>query len=359
MLRHYGVVYDVGWRVYGVGDSSVEPFVPEHVRHDMRIIAQDLHANAVRIEGEDLGRLRVASEAAITQGLSVWLSPWKMNVGQAETDAYLVEAAKLATRLQQGGGNLTFIVGCEYAQFSDGIYPGNNIFERSAWVKQYLTQWPNTPQGLADPLPAKAKELNAVLRGFTETVREHFTGPLTYSSAIYEEIDWTMFDYAGPNYYRETQSDEAYREGLEYFRSFGRPIAIPEFGCCTYKGAAALGARGWRALEGVNEDGSGTFRDGLIPERDETEQADYYERQLRFYDENGVDSAFAFIFNQPGYPGGEGDRDLDRAAYGLVRYLPAGHARSAQTPPWEKKESFHRIGKVFAEFRERQDKAEG
>jgi hypothetical protein len=86
-MKYFGVVYDVGWRILGTGDSSVEPFDPELARYDMKVIAESLGANAVRVEGEDLDRLKVASYAAHEAGLAVWFSPWKMNVGVEATKA--------------------------------------------------------------------------------------------------------------------------------------------------------------------------------------------------------------------------------------------------------------------------------
>ncbi|MEU1300695.1 hypothetical protein [Streptomyces shenzhenensis] len=353
-MKYFGVVYDIGYRVFGEGGSSVEPFDPDLVRYDMNVIADDLQANAVRIEGEDLARLEIASRAALDAGLAIWFSPWKMNVDFDATTEYLVEAAKIAERLVRDGGDVVFIVSCEYSIFSDGVYPGNNIFERSAWVKQHFgaIEWPNIPAGLPDPLPQKAEILNQYLKSFRDTVRGHFSGPVTYSAAIFEDVDWTLFDYAGPNYYRETQSDEEYAAGFEYFRTFGKPIAIPEFGCCTYVGAAGRGARGWRLLQEKFPDGSVKWQNDDVPVRSETEQADYAERQLRFFQDQGVEAAFIFQYNAPGYVHDEGARDADLGSYGMVKFPPRGDARWRQMPPWEPKKIYHRAAKVFRELRE-------
>ena len=354
-MKYYGVVYDIGYRVLGHGQSSVEPFDPALARYDMAVISNDLHANAVRIEGEDLDRLEIASRAAHDAGLAVWFSPWKMNVGLEATKAYLNDAAKIAQRLTAEGADIVFVVSCEYSIFSDGIYPGANIFERSAWVKKHFgaIDWPNTPEGLPDPLPEKARKLNEYLRTFVDTVREHFSGPLTYSAAIFEEVDWTMFDYAGPNYYRETQTDAEYAAGLAYFRSFGRPIGIPEFGCCAYEGAAERGARGWRVIEQQHPDGTIRFENGVVPVRSETTQADYAERQLRFFVDHGVEAAFVFQFNAPAHVHDTGSRDADLGSYGMIKFPPKNDPGWQDLPPWEPKEIFHRVAGVFRELQSR------
>lgn len=349
-MKYFGVVYDVGLRVSGTEKSTVEPFDPALVEYDMRAIANDLHANAVRIEGEEIDRLLIASRAAHQNGLAIFFSPWKMDAGFEETRAYVAKAAAAAEQLRSEGADVVFVTGCEYTIFSDGIYPGSSVFERSAWVYDQLDDfggWPNTPQGLPGLLPEKAVELNKVLAALAETARASFGGPLTYSAAIFEEVDWTIFDIAGPNYYRETQSDEDYVAGLEYFRSFGRPVAVPEFGCCAYEGGAARGARGWRVMQGINPDGSGNFADGVVPTRSEREQADYIERQLTVFADQDVHAAFVFVWAQPGYPTGEGAKDLDMACYSIVKVFPDDDPRSQQIPNWEPKESFRRAAEFF------------
>ncbi|MGX9425005.1 MULTISPECIES: hypothetical protein [Bradyrhizobium] len=49
-MRYRGIVYDAGLNFADQG-FSVEPFDPVLVAYDIRVIANDLHANAVRIEG--------------------------------------------------------------------------------------------------------------------------------------------------------------------------------------------------------------------------------------------------------------------------------------------------------------------
>lgn len=345
-----GVVYDVGLRYSNSNELSIEPFDPELVAYDMRALANDMHANAVRIEGEPIDRLVTASQLAHEAGLTVFFSPWKMDAGFEENQAYLAEAAAAAEQLRVAGVDIIFIEACEYTIFNDGIYPGSTIFERAGWAYDLLDGdgWPYLPVGLPEPFPAKAKELNETLAALAETVRATFKGPVTYSAAIFEDVDWSIFDYVGTNYYREKQTEGEYQAGLDYFASFGKPILVMEIGCCAYEGAARRGSRGWRIMSGADEGGNGQFENGIVPTRSETEQADYLEHNLGIFESHpGVGGAFIFCFYQQDYPTGEGAKDLDMAAFGIAKTFPADHPRSSMIPNWEPKEAFFRAGDFF------------
>ena len=348
-MKYFGVVYDVGLRFSNLGKLSLEHFNPDQVEHDMQTIANDLHANSVRIEGEDIDRLVISSRAAHRAGLSVWFSPWLMDAGLEENRTYIAAAARAAEELRQEGVDIVLVVACEYTIFNDGIYPGWGVIERAGWAYNALDNkgWPYTPEGLPEPFPTKAKELNRVLAILTDIARQSFKGPVTYSAAIFEEVDWSIFDFVGTNYYREKQTDQEYVAGLDYFASFNKPIAVMEFGCCAYEGAALRGSRGWRILQGRTPEGDGIWEGGVPPVRNEKEQADYIKRQLKVYEEQGVEGAFIFIFSQPGYPTGEGSRDFDLCGFSLVKLFPDEDPRSRMVPNWEAKEALHHVGEYF------------
>ena len=58
-MRGKGITYDTGF-LTPVG-STHEPFDSDMVQHEMRIIRDDLHCNAVRITGGDVDRLEIAA----------------------------------------------------------------------------------------------------------------------------------------------------------------------------------------------------------------------------------------------------------------------------------------------------------
>ncbi|MEU6087113.1 hypothetical protein ABZ865_09925 [Streptomyces sp. NPDC047085] len=345
-MKYRGVVYDVGLR-FTPEALSVDPFSRELVEHDMRAIADTLHANAVRIEGEDIDRLVTATQIAHACGLTVFFNPWKMNANVDATVAYLAEAAKAAEQLRSDGVDLVFVTGCEYTIFSEGIYPGSSWAERGMWMATQLGGAPSgPPASFPDPMPEKAKLLNKALKSFAETVRAGFHGPVTYSAGAWEDVDWSLFDLVGVDYYRRGETDEDYVGGLDFHRH-GKPLAVMEVGCCAYEGAGAFGDGGFAVLQGANPDGTAIWRDGVAPVRSEREQADYVGRQLELLNAAGVDAVFVFCFSFPAMRTGEGDRDLDRANFALVKTYPEDDPRSKAMPPWEPKEAFHRAAEFF------------
>lgn len=346
-MRYYGVVYDVGLR-FSPESLSVEPFDQSLVDYDMGAIAEQLHANAVRIEGEGIPRLVAAARSAHSAGLAVFFSPWKMNADIDETRRYLAEAAIAAEQLRTEGVEIVFVTTCEYSVFCAGIYPGSNLNERLAWLAGLMMPAPgSSAQEGTDALAAKATELNRALKSFAEIVRISFNGPVTYSAGTWEDIDWSVFDIVGVDYYRHGESDEDYRSGLRNLKQDGKQLAVMEFGCCAYEGAAPRGGGGFMILKGVNDDGSGDYEDGQVPVRSEAEQAHYVTQQLDVFAAEGVDAAFVFVFSFPLYRFGEGAKDLDMVSYSLVKTFTKDDPRSEQMPPWEPKLAFGSVADFF------------
>ena len=104
-MQHQGVHYDTGTVFRGPGyaistrrtalDMSV-------VRRELEIVRDDLHANAVRIVGSDVGRMTAVAEIALGLGLEVWFSPAFFEYSLEETAARLVAAAEAAAPLDGG-----------------------------------------------------------------------------------------------------------------------------------------------------------------------------------------------------------------------------------------------------------------
>lgn len=346
-MKYRGVVYDVGLKF--TDRFSVEPFIPAQAEYDMRVIANDMHANAVRIEGEEISRLEVATRAAHSAGLTVFFNPWKMNEDIDGTRAYYKEAAKTAERLRREGVDLVFVAGCEYTIFGKGVFPGDSFNDRAAWFGTQLSGG----HGLVDVPQAvreKSVELNKALRSFAAVVRAEFSGPLTYSAGTWELVDWDIFDIVGIDYYRRGESEDKYVSGLDRFR-LDKPLAVMELGCCAYEGAAERGDGGFVLLKGTNPDGSGIFENDVVPTRSEREQADYLGTQLNLLSGADVHAVFVFVFSFPCMPSGDGASDLDMMSFSLVKHFPGQDARSKAMPPWAPKESFHRVAEFFQSMR--------
>lgn len=343
-MKYRGVVYDAGLR-FGDQGFSVEPFDPILVEYDMRVIANDMHANAVRIEGEEIHRLECAARAAHSMGLTVFFNPWKMNEDVDGTRAYFEGAAETAERMRNEGVNVVFVAGCEYTIFSKGVFPGESFNERAMWLGAQFTSGHMT-KDVPQILREKSVELNKALRSFVKVIRARFGGPLTYSAGTWELVDWAIFDIVSIDYYRRGETGEEYVAGLERHR-FGKPLAVMEVGCCAYEGAADRGDGGFMLLKSTNPDGSGVFEGGVVPTRSEREQADYLGTQLNLLAAADVHAVFVYVFSFPCMRRGEGPSDLDMMCFSLVKYFRNGDPRSNAMPPWTPKESFHRVADFF------------
>jgi len=341
-----GVVYDVGLNFTG-DNLSIENFDPKLVELEMRTIARDLHANAIRIEGEVIERLVLASRMAHEQGLAVLFNPWKMNADAAELKPYYIEAAKEAEKLRRDGVDITFVAGCEYTIFQRGILPGATLAERLAGLGALFGEGPEKAHEKMRP---HSVQINQFLSDFNAGIREEFKGPVTYAALAFEQIDWTPFDIVGVDHYRGAETAEEYVRQFHSYRVPNKPLYCMEVGSCAYEGAAKLGGGGFMILEGVDPDGSGRFRDGVTPKRNETEQADYIETQVKLLANNDADGIFIYVFAFPLYPHGEGNKDLDMVSFSLVKTFPKDDPRSRQMPPWAPKEAFHRLADLYAQM---------
>ncbi|KAL4935034.1 hypothetical protein BDV06DRAFT_234774 [Aspergillus oleicola] len=353
-MKYRGVVYDVGLNFGGDG-YSVEPFNPVLVEYDMRVIAEGLHANAVRIEGQEVNRLEIATRAAHSMGLTVFFNPWKMNDGFEGTCAYFEEAAKTAEGLRKDGVNLVFVAGCEYSIFCKGVFPGESFNERATFLGSQLMTSGGHMSGETIPqaLREKSGELNKFLRCFVEIIRAHFSGPVTYSAGTWEVVEWDIFDIIGIDYYRRGESEKQYVLGLDPYR-LGKPLAVMELGCCAYEGAAERGDGGFILLKGTNPDSSGIFENGIVPTRSEREQADYLGTQLGLLASADFHAVFVYDFSFPCMPTGMGASDLDMMCFSLVKHFSGGDSRSNSgvLPPWEAKEAFYRVADFFRSMKE-------
>ncbi|KAL4885722.1 hypothetical protein BJY04DRAFT_179118 [Aspergillus karnatakaensis] len=353
-MKYRGVVYDVGLNFTGDG-FSVEPFNPNLVEHDMRAIRQDLYANAVRIEGEEIHRLETAARIAHAMGLTVLFNPWKMNADVEDTRSYMELAAITAEKLRSDGVDIVFVAGCEYTIFSKGVFPGNNLNERLQFLTSHFADAQSMDK-MPEPLVEKSVKLNKILGSFVEVIRANFKGLVTYSAGLWEKVEWDIFDIVGVDYYRHGETEEQYVAGLERYRSADKPFLVMEVGCCAYEGAAARGAGGFMVLKGRNPDGSGIFEDGVVPTRSEREQADYVGTQLGLLADANVQGVFIYVFSFPCMPTGEGASDLDLACYSLVKTFPNSDTRSKSIPPWAPKESFQRVAEIYRSMTELEEK---
>jgi hypothetical protein len=327
-MRGKGINYDTGFFPGGV--SSREQFDTDVVRREMRVIADDLRCTAVRISGGDPARLSVAAELAAAAGLEVWFAPFPCELAAADLAPLFAECADRAEHLRRSGAAVVLVCGCELSLFGSGFLPGGTVYERIAGLRAGGEQ-------LHRAFAALPGKLNGFLAATAEDARGRFGGPLSYASGMWEPVDWTPFDVAGVDAYRD--AGNAGRFGLELRQHLrhGKPLAITEFGCCGYAGAAGRGGLGWAILDTSAEP---PVLDGDYV-RDEHEQVTYLRELNEIFEAEGVDLAFWFTFAGYKFVSGTGSRrDLDLASYGVVKMVPGGPGSGYQGLGWEPKLAF-------------------
>ncbi|WP_157244395.1 hypothetical protein [Nonomuraea typhae] len=304
-----GINYDTGF--LPEPDTTRPVFERETVRREMRVIAGDLHCQAVRVSGGNPERLSVAAEEAAAAGLEVYFAPFPVDLTTGEMlDLY----AECARRARAVDGRVTLVTGCETSAFGQGFMPGNTYTERlEAMADSEVAWWEN--------LGPIIERLNAFLAEAAATARKHFDGPVTYASAPWEPIDWTPFDLVGVDAYRAGYNERTFPEEIRAHRAHGKPVIVTEFGTCAYQGAAQLGGMAWQPPAGA------------VP--DEQEQVRYLDDLLDVFEQEGVDTALWFTFATYTRPGPD-----DLGAYGVVRMLDETR--------WEPKAVFHAMARRYS-----------
>lgn len=327
-LLYKGVTYDVG--INFVPNTLSRPGWDEQIAgKELHAIHHDLHCNAVNIYGSDAERLIASARVALALGLHVWLQPRLIDGTTDETLAFVVEVARRAEELRQQWRGLTLIVGGELSLTATGIVPGASLDARVAHVMRHV-------------VPALQDDLNALLHRLSAATRAVLGGEICYASGSWEAVNWQLFDIVAVNLYRDERNRDSYRTRIRRLQAWGKPVAITEFGCCSYQGAERAGGLAHDVVDW--ETVPPTLRHELV--RDEQVQADELHDLLRIYSEEGVQAAFVFTFIEPTNPYAvEARFDLDRASYGLVRVYPP----ESGCPPgyWEPKVAFHTIAALY------------
>jgi hypothetical protein len=348
MMRVKGINYDSGF--FNAGSSTHEPFDPEVVRRDMRVIHDALHCTAVRITGGDPDRLEIAARHAADAGLEVWFCPFTNGLTQDALLALLGDCAERAERLRCRGAKVVMLTGSELSLFTSGFFPGETLAERLALV--------------ADPPRARAfigdvrLRINEFLTKAVTIVRARFGGPVSYASLPLEGVDWTPFDIIATDAaYRTSVTAPRYREHVRAFvangRAQGKPVAVTEFGCATFRGASGVGGTGDEMIEWGDDGRAARLKGAYV--RDEDEQATYVRELLDVFTTEGVDAVFLYTFARYDLPHRDDPLlDLDRASAGVVKVLDgpsaAREARARRYPdmPWEPKAGFDALADCFS-----------
>jgi hypothetical protein len=345
VVRINGVNYDTGM---AIEDDNTRPdFDPDVARRELRIIADDLHATAVRVSGADVDRIATASRLALDAGLDAWFAPFPVDLEPDELVSYLEGAAAAAEQVRRAavlaapaGREVVLVLGCEMTLFGKGFVPGDGLRGRIATMMDPAT-WA-TEEGRAPVIAGFAKAYGTHRR-IAEAARKIFKGRITYAAGMWEQVEWDLYDIVSVDAYRDAQNAADFPGLLRQYRAFGKPVVASEFGCCTYRGAADRGGLGWDIVDDKRSELTGDY------ERDEAEQVRYLHELSAEFDAAGFEGAFWFSFAGYTLPHrGEPKRDLDMGSYGLVAVYDDGrHGTTYPDMTWEPKLSFHALAALY------------
>ncbi|MET9494383.1 abortive phage infection protein [Streptomyces sp. NPDC006552] len=328
-LAHRGVVYEIG-----DGETPATGWNVRDMRDDLRAVAHDLHADSVKVTGDGVERLAATATEAAERGLHVWLEPTLGDVPERDILDHLAETGRAAERLRRQGAGVHLSVGCEFVLYVPGIVPGANIQER---VENLL-------KGNFDPV-VMARRLHRFTADAARTGRSVFRGPLTYAAAQDEDVDWDLFDLVGIDYYAYFRRRSDYLRDLAQYRRFGKPVAVMEFGCCTFEGAPEEGGMGWDVVDYTKDPPE--IKAGLV--RSEHTQAAYLTDVLAALEAAGLYAALAYTFITRDAPHRRHDprHDLDMASYSLTKTIEKHPGNPAAGVHWEPKEAFHALARQY------------
>jgi hypothetical protein len=337
-MKYKGINYDVGTKTL-TGKLTRETFDLPAVTKEIEIIKNELHCNAIRISGLDIERVVKAAEVALKLGLTVWFSPTLQYSNQDNTLKYITQAAETAEKLRAQFPNLIFVAGCELSLFTSGFVEGDtgpdrikNLFSPLSMVKNIL--------GLKR---AYNTRLNIFLTEAVAGIKARFNGQVTYASGTWEKVNWELFDMIGVDLYRASYNKTTYLKELRNYQKLNKPLAIMEFGCCTYLGADDKGAMGWAIVDWTKD--IPELKDNYI--RDEATQAKYLLELLNIFEAEKVPAAFAFTFISGNYVHDDDPQyDLDMAAFGIVKVI---RNKTGNQPElnWLPKKAFFELGEYY------------
>lgn len=336
-MRIKGIVYDTGFINNGI--TTKEKFDTNIIKREMHIIKNDLHCNAIRITGGDSNRLENAAALATSEGLEVWYCPFTCGLTIDELNSFLIDAAERAERLRTLGAEVVFIAGSEISLFNKGIFNEETLAERLALI--------TNPVKFREQLPQVQQKMKIFLADVVQQIRQKFKGKISYASLPFEGVDWSLFDFIATDAgHRSAAIAPYFQKGIQTLVSQGKPVAITEFGCCTYRGAADTGARADWIIEWDNDGHASHLNNTYI--RDEDEQANYLLELLEIFETEKVDAVFVNTLARYDLPHrADPIKDLDIASGGIVKVYEDKQGKTYPDMPWEPKKSFYEISKFY------------
>ncbi|WP_329195624.1 abortive phage infection protein [Streptomyces sp. NBC_01435] len=327
-LTHRGICYTIG-----AGETPGTAWSATRMREDLRAIRNDLHATSIEVTGDGVDRLNATASEAAELGLHIWLQPTLGDRPAAEILDHLAETGRHLERLRRQGARADLSVGCEFWLFVPGIVPGATAEERIR----------NLVAGNYDP-QQMMRRLSAFTARAAKVGRSVFGGKLSYAAAQDDEVDWSLFDIVGIDYYSYFPDRADYVRELRCYLRWGKPLAITEFGTCTYAGAPEQGGMGWDTIDYSKQPPE--IKGDLV--RSERTQAAYLTELLGVFEEMGLYAAMAFEFLTPDAPHSPVPRyDLDMASYAVVKPIKDRFDDPESDWHWEPKQAFHALARCY------------
>jgi hypothetical protein len=347
-VKTRGINFDTGF--VSAGTTTREPFDADVVRREMQIIRDDLQCDAVRITGGIPERLEIAARHAADAGLDVWFCPFTNGLTRVELLELLADCAERAERVRASGADVVMFAGSEVSLFTSGFFPGETTAERLALLPDHAR--------IREVLGDVRARIRDFLPRAVDVIRARFGGKVSYASLPFEGVDWSPFDIIATDAgYRSAATASAYASLIRTFvangRTLGKPVAITEFGCKTYLGAAN-DSNGIHSLVTWSDDGR---PERLVRnfDRDENEQANYLRELFDVFDAEGVDATFVYTLARYDLPHRHDPRlDLDRLSCGIVMVLEDASVierRRYPDVPWEPKAAFDALAERFGRDR--------
>ena len=149
--------------------------------------------------------------------------------------------------------------------------------------------------------------------------------------------------------YRSAEIADQFADGVRTLVAQGKPVAITEFGCATYRGARRPSARAaWRSSS-TTETGRPVRLNGEY-DRDEAGQAGVSARTaggLRRRRRRQRLRVPLRLYDHPHRPDGDPRDDLDLASYGIVKVFDDRHGDTYPDMPWEPKAAFAALAEYY------------
>ena len=229
---------------------------------------------------------------------------------------------------------------------NSGFLPGDSLQDRMAALAE--------PKRVRALIPGLRAGVNAFLGKAVEVVRSRFGGKVKLCLASIRGRRLGTVDIIATDAgYRTGEIAPRFRDDIRAFVAQGRgkPVAITEFGCATYRGAADLGTRDDAMIEWGDRAQAIRLKGDFT--RDEDEQARYLAELLNIFEAEGVSHAFVYTFARYDLPYRicPPFEDLDLASKGVVKVLDGRQGQSYPDMPWEPKAAFTALAEIYGRWR--------